>query len=485
MHSFDPDCIKLAQLHAKAVDYRKTGQAVHRRDVPMPPFGVSRPDFLCQRPAGPGIYPSSRALGQLFRAIPEQLTDMPHGPQPAWINEGRQSALSDILRQPGKSDDILSILTILAQKYPQIMPEGLQLEAFKEPFWPLLASFVYHLSRLAAWIPESRTETEWLSEEEILVGTQVMAAKAQQLKRRQERLTASTSELFPILKAQMQLLAEDENVKTSTIMMTGGENQPVNQLPRTVPGAGPSNGKGKGKAVAPPTMPTGRDGTVHFSGLTRLVETPRRAKIAVVDGERVVLRAQTSTTNTPAGWSDDEDFDNQNLRQQRKVKHFLNEHLDTAVSSSRSAKLSNAQQPNGRTNGHVKANCNGKARANGNGTNRASHNGRQNMNGNGKQKRALATTEPELYRILREEGSDDSDLEWEYRHGMPKEDRWMTPEEWARHSRRKELQKLYAACYLGASEITTRHFGGNTFAVVALGCLLERLEEFTARGWLF
>ena len=61
----------------------------------------------------------------------------------------------------------------------------------------------------------------------------------------------------------------------------------------------------------------------------------------------------------------------------------------------------------------------------------------------------------------------------------------MTVEELTRRKRRKELRYLYAACYLGATEVTTRHFGGNTFAVIALGCLLERLEEHQLYGRLF
>ncbi len=55
----------------------------------------------------------------------------------------------------------------------------------------------------------------------------------------------------------------------------------------------------------------------------------------------------------------------------------------------------------------------------------------------------------------------------------------------AQRKRRKELRYLYSACYLGATEVSTRSFGGNTFAVVALGCLLELLEDHVAHGRLF
>ncbi|SPO31371.1 related to RNA-dependent RNA polymerase [Ustilago trichophora] len=460
LHSMDPDCVKLAQLHAKAVDYRKTGQAVHRKDVPMPPFGSSRPDFLAQRPAGPGIYPSTRALGRLFRAIPEQHTDTPHGSTPAWARgEGKASALSLILKQPGKSDDILSILTLLAQKYPQIMPEGLRLVQMQAHFRPLLSSFVYHLSRLAAWIPESRTETEWLSEEEILVGTQVMATKAKQLKRRQERLTASTAELFPILRAQLRLIAGDETVESSTIEAEKGEvsGRKANQKAKGMPGK-----------EAPEAM--------HFTGYAQVIQPPlvkARAKIVVVDGERVVLRERPDSTPSP--WSDDEGgFDLNEHLKHLSIKHAINESVErgdfastsnSAASSSRNA-ANNQRQPN-QPNGNGNGNGNGKAKAKGSNKNQQQR----------RKNRAVATTDPELYQLLYD-SDDDLDSDWHYSGRM-------SEAELARRKRRKELRYLYSACYLGASEVSTRHFGGNTFAVIALGCLLEVIEDHLSHGRLF
>lgn len=93
----------------------------------------------------------------------------------------------------------------------------------------------------------------------------------------------------------------------------------------------------------------------------------------------------------------------------------------------------------------------------------------------------MACVEPELYRMLDEYSDTDSELE--QRHGLLN-GRIMGPE-YDRRARRKELQKLYAACYLGASEVTTRHFGGSTFATLALGLLLEVLEEHLTHGHEF
>lgn len=470
LHSLDPDCVKLAQLHAKAVDYRKTGQAVHRKDVPMPPFNSPRPDFLAQRPAGQGIYASTRALGQLFRAIPEQMTDTPFGTQPSWATEsqGKQSVLSSILKQPGKADDVLAILSMLAQKWPQIMPEGLRLIQMQSHFRPLLVSFVYHLSRLAAWIPESRTETEWLSEEEILVGTQVMATKAKQLKRRQERLTASTAELFPILRSQLQLIASDDDVETSTIRPTPDTDAGGNSV---------CKGKGKGKSTGSTTIP-GRESaeTVHFTGYAQLVKEPVRksqARIVVVDGEKVVLREKPGASETHSPWSDDEgDFDLNKHLDHLEMKHALNAHIAQTNNAASTPRNANGATSNGNAKGK------GKGKASGTSTPNSSSKAAHLPQRNGKNK-AIACTDPELYKLLRV-FDDDDDYGLDLHH-----DGRITIENLQRRKRRKELQYLYAACYLGASEVSTRHFGGNTFAVIALGCLLEVLDDHLAHGHLF
>ncbi|SNX88027.1 related to RNA-dependent RNA polymerase [Melanopsichium pennsylvanicum] len=488
-HSMDADCVKLAQLHAKAVDYRKTGQAVRRKDVPMPPFGTPRPDFIAQRPAGPAIYPSQRALGQLFRAIPEQLTDTPFGCIPSWAcasswSSTKHSALSDILKSPGKSDDILTILSTLGQKYPQVMPkQGLRLVQLQAHFRPLLNSFVYHLSRLAAWIPESRTETEWLSEEEILVGTQVMATKAKQLKRRQERLTASTAELFPILRTQLMLIAGDDSVESATIRSTADAG-------RGIPGAscveGKNHGKGKGTSAV-----LGRDDAevMHFTGLAQVTEPPRRAqaKIVVIDGERVVLREKPSGSNSSSPWSDDEQSNEIGFDLKHRLNDYVtaNDHHESSGSSCNPSrqddkpKRNQKPEPSGSSNGSGSStpsgNAKGKGKSHNNGKTQAWE--QQKQQHIQEKRKVVATTDPELYQLLYSSDSDgDYGLDDHHCSGR------MTLEEIVKRKRRKELHYLYSAAYLGASEVTTRHFGGNTFAVVALGCLLERLEEHVGCG---
>jgi RNA-dependent RNA polymerase len=68
----DPDCLKLAELHSKAVDFPKSGTPVIHSELPRS-GRMPRPDWeageLGFRSARDEVYQSQRALGQLYRAI--------------------------------------------------------------------------------------------------------------------------------------------------------------------------------------------------------------------------------------------------------------------------------------------------------------------------------------------------------------------------------------------------------------------------------
>ncbi|GAA5870754.1 hypothetical protein JCM3774_001669, partial [Rhodotorula dairenensis] len=63
---FHPACLKLAQQHSDCVDAQKSGTFVAADDIPKPPLR-GWPDFLTDS-AG-SSYRSSKALGQLYRAV--------------------------------------------------------------------------------------------------------------------------------------------------------------------------------------------------------------------------------------------------------------------------------------------------------------------------------------------------------------------------------------------------------------------------------
>lgn len=95
----DPACIKLAELHSKAVDYPKTGHYVDRKEIPKA-LSPEKPDFLedefrveyraaygARFPRlSSGYYRSDRALGKLFRNI-----DVPRLLREWGLGEGKKA----------------------------------------------------------------------------------------------------------------------------------------------------------------------------------------------------------------------------------------------------------------------------------------------------------------------------------------------------------------------------------------------------------
>ncbi|CDS00717.1 hypothetical protein [Sporisorium scitamineum] len=74
----DPRCKTLARLHSQATDFRKTGVAVKRQQLPNMHEPIV-PDFLAQSEKRQGklVYSSIRALGYLYRAVSWGDTDTP------------------------------------------------------------------------------------------------------------------------------------------------------------------------------------------------------------------------------------------------------------------------------------------------------------------------------------------------------------------------------------------------------------------------
>ncbi|SOV06418.1 uncharacterized protein UDID_01631 [Ustilago sp. UG-2017a] len=76
--SHDSRCKTLARLHSQATDFKKTGYALDRSQMPQHREPII-PDFLAQgeKREGKLVYSSSRALGYLYRAVSWQQTDTP------------------------------------------------------------------------------------------------------------------------------------------------------------------------------------------------------------------------------------------------------------------------------------------------------------------------------------------------------------------------------------------------------------------------
>jgi len=112
MGIFDPDCIKLANLHSDAVDYPKSGQPVELSRIPKLKHRI-RPDWNAPETvnaSSANYYPSMKAIGQLFRAIDLPVEQDRHNERPR--RRGRRNAndedeLANAFRNLNFGDDYL------------------------------------------------------------------------------------------------------------------------------------------------------------------------------------------------------------------------------------------------------------------------------------------------------------------------------------------------------------------------------------------
>lgn len=90
---FDEDCYKLAELHSNAVDYPKSGTPVVQKTIPKLK-SRAKPDWAAPEtvttPSSAKFYPSTRAIGQLYRDI-----DLPADIRPIWEGATRISDSGD------------------------------------------------------------------------------------------------------------------------------------------------------------------------------------------------------------------------------------------------------------------------------------------------------------------------------------------------------------------------------------------------------
>ncbi|KAG8971334.1 hypothetical protein FRC05_011326 [Tulasnella sp. 425] len=216
----DPDCIKLAELASKAVDFAKSGTPVNRADVPSLRFPSDRrPDWSVGEVgtgrSGRMVYKSNRAIGILFRRIDlnhaDRLAARRARSQRGGLGQKAEKkaeaklerAMKD-LTITGPARDVLghpislALLPVLRKHIDaeSAIPEELTTVARKQ--------FDAYVSELR-FIASSNTIT-WdpLTEEEILMGT--IASKTTQPRKRttmMARLRNQTDELVKRIQAEL------------------------------------------------------------------------------------------------------------------------------------------------------------------------------------------------------------------------------------------------------------------------------------------
>jgi hypothetical protein len=184
-----PDCLLLAQQHSTCVDAAKSGTFVYADEIPPPSKERGWPDFLADH----SDYRSPKALGQLYRAIDEDLLVNPPS-----------SSLSSLVDPHRTLTAALSNLPLTGLPSPPLLrPSATTLSHFRR----LLASFSSELAKIAdlSLLPRSGPggPARTLSEVELFLGV-TLGAGAKRLdksdKMAQSRRREQTGELFSLVR---------------------------------------------------------------------------------------------------------------------------------------------------------------------------------------------------------------------------------------------------------------------------------------------
>ncbi|KAJ7655119.1 RNA-directed RNA polymerase 2 [Mycena polygramma] len=210
-----PDCIKLAALHSDAVDYPKTGQPVDISTIPRPKT-KHKPDWNAPEVHAnmADYYPSTRAIGKLFRAIElpdiEQTTLSPHERR---IREGRLRAppvdnLADTLDGLDLDDDpmVFAIQTCVA-RYIRTSDRPPDIVDYIAQIFNRYAS---ELQGICIAHTLSHGKMSLLSEEEAVVGT--IIAKSSQPRKRLDLISSLREKSDFLVRSVKEELLGDDNV---------------------------------------------------------------------------------------------------------------------------------------------------------------------------------------------------------------------------------------------------------------------------------
>ncbi|KAG8748541.1 hypothetical protein FRC10_003675 [Ceratobasidium sp. 414] len=191
----DPDCLKLAALHSKAVDFPKSGTPVTYAEIPRtgrmsrPDWDVGELGFRSQRDA---MYESERALGWLYRDIQLSEDKLQHkGTHPSSRFGMDLDVAAHAKPLPrGELDTVSNYLRYALQRYIHV--DAVPQKHFEEAV-ELLEEYIGELTRICNTY--ALTSRSVLSEEEVVAGT--ILERTSQRRRRQDMIsemrTASSS----------------------------------------------------------------------------------------------------------------------------------------------------------------------------------------------------------------------------------------------------------------------------------------------------
>lgn len=167
----DPDCLKLAALHSRAVDFQKSGTPVQIKDIP--PTGKMRPDWdagemFGRRGMREDVYVSERALGQLYRDIKleeDHLQDK--GTHPSFRLDTEIDV--ELYAKPLERSKYDPIAYRLRDKLSRYIPTDNVPQHYFVDAVGLLGDYIVELTRICN--DYALTSRSIISEEEVVAGT--------------------------------------------------------------------------------------------------------------------------------------------------------------------------------------------------------------------------------------------------------------------------------------------------------------------------
>ncbi|KAH9944464.1 RNA dependent RNA polymerase-domain-containing protein [Epithele typhae] len=181
---FDKDCLTLSELHSDAVDYPKSGQRVPLEKIPKLKY-KQKPDWNAPetlRKENESYYPSSRAIGKLFRRI-----DLPAVAVVQHTRRDQRRRLQrhdevetfsqETLQMVYEDSDVDEVEVAVRQRVDEFIYTEDRDDAAVEDIWKLYVSFTSQLRTICADHTLSNDRSRMLTEEEAAVGT--IVAKSQ------------------------------------------------------------------------------------------------------------------------------------------------------------------------------------------------------------------------------------------------------------------------------------------------------------------
>ncbi|KAA1468672.1 RdRP-domain-containing protein [Dentipellis sp. KUC8613] len=212
---FDPDCLKLGQIHSDAVDYPKSGTPVSLDTIPKYKF-KAKPDWNAPETVDidrtADFYQSGRAIGRLFRDI-----DLPELDSQVRSNQRKRSnppsqdeshfedVFAAMCLEDHSQDDVY---TAVEERVSEFIPIGEPFSEHVRSALDMLTSYATELQSTCAANAIQRWKSSMLTEEEAVVGT--IVAKCSQKRRRKDAMANLRDQTSYLVKKIRDKIAGDE-----------------------------------------------------------------------------------------------------------------------------------------------------------------------------------------------------------------------------------------------------------------------------------